>query len=585
MLYIIQTPYAGNEYAALPADMSSQMSAVSGFISLDFRDIEIRDALKFLAAKANMNIVPTSAVSGRITLMIENVPVDDIFELVIRSNGLAYEKIGGIYNVMTKKEYKERYGKSFDDIRQVRIFHLNYVIPEQAFKIIDSMKSSIGKVLVDSDSGTLMVLDTPDKIEEVSTTLDSLERKSSIKVFTLRYAQAEEIAKQLKTQLDMKKVGSVRADKRTNQLIIQTLPDRMNDIEKIITELDQKTKQILIDARIIQINLKDNFSEGVQWEGLFNISTGSDTKYLGSYPPSFIDAVARDWKSRKQAIADIGYVGAYPFSGTTTNFSASTPKVITDQMHVGVVGKDDYDVVIDYLKTIGEVRILSNPKLAVINNQEAKIHVGERQAYITSTTTAGTTSTTVAEQVTFMDVGLQLFITPTINDKGYVTLNIKPDLSSVIGTLTTAQNNAIPIIDTSTAETTVMVKDGMTVVVAGLRRDDNTINSRRVPILSKVPFVGKLFSSEEKKKSRSELLIMITAHIISGEELTTGRERDFGYTTGKEEYRKYDVITTESDLTDYKNKNVIIEKTYQDYPEYEDKAQEYQPEIKPLKDE
>jgi len=587
MLYIYNTVSAEpREYASLLSaggPKISNLAIAKELISLDLRDIEVKDALKYLSQKASMNIVPTNEVSGRVTLMIKNAAVEDIFEIIIRSNGLAYEKIGSIYNVMTEKEYSNRYGKAFYDIRQVKVFHLKYVIPEQAFAIIDSIKSSIGKVLAETDSGTILVLDTPEKIEEISHTIDALEHKSTIRIFTLKYANAKEVAKQLKTQLDLKNVGSVKADERTNQVVVQTLEERMVDIAKIIKELDQKTKQVLIDARIIQIKLTDALSEGVQWEGLFDVSTGNDTTtYVGSYPLSSVQTTTSGYRTRQDVIDDENGL-SYPFSGTATDFSSSAPVVATEEIHIGVVGKSDFDVLLNYLKTLGEVQIVSNPKLSVTNNQEARIHVGERQAYITTTTTAGQTTTTVSEEVTFLDVGLQLYITPTINEDGYVTLRIKPDISSVIGNLVTAQNNKIPIVDTSTAETTVMVKDGSTIAVGGLRREEQSHDSQHVPILSSIPLLGMLFKKENNENQKSELLIMLTAHIIDGDELTTGDARDFG-TDLDRGYKEYDPITTGSDLTEYEKKVKIEEKEYQEYPEYKFEK-EYYPTLKPLKDE
>lgn len=579
IMYNVHIAKANQEYAALPVTPEAPVSDLVGLqsrISLDLRDIDVKDALKFLASKTNLNIVPSSEVSGRVSLMIHEAPVSDIFELIIRSNNLAYEKIGDIYNVMTESEYKDRYGKNFDDVRKVKVFRLKYLVPDQANAVIDSIKSSIGKVLVDADSGTVMVLDTPEKITEITETIEKLERKSSIRIFNLHYAKAEDVTKQLKAQLELKKVGSIKADERTNQVIVETLPERMKDIEKIITGLDKKTKEVLIDARIIQVKLTNNLSEGVQWEGLFELSEKYGTTYLGSYPLSSVSN-SSSWKSRQDAIDDTGYIGSYPFSGTTSDFASGTKSIGSEEMHIGVVGKNDFDVLINYLKTLGDVKILSNPKLAVTNNQEARIHVGERQAYITTTTTAGQTTTTVSEEVTFLDVGLQLFITPTINDKGYVTLSIKPDISSVIGSVVTAQNNQIPIIDTSTAETTVMIKDGSTVAIGGLRREESVENSSDVPILGKIPLVGNLLKSGSNKSVKSEILIMVTAHIIEGDELTTGAS------IKNQNYQDYQPITKESDLTAYKGR--IMEKDYLDYPDFKTEGEEYSPNIKPLRDE
>ena len=142
--------------------------------------------------------------------------------------------------------------------------------------------------------------------------------------------------------------------------------------------------------------------------------------------------------------------------------------------------------------------------------------------------TSGQTTTTVSEYVTYVDVGLQLAVTPTINDDGYVTMKIKPEISSVIDTLISSSNNKIPIIDTATADTTVMVKDGTTVIIGGLNKEEEVEDYKGTPILGKIPILGMLFSSKTKSKTRSQFLILLTPHIITGDELTTGYERDFG---------------------------------------------------------
>ena len=544
-------------------------------ISLDLRDMEINEALKFLAKKAGLNIIPTKDVSGRITLMVEDVSLADVFDIMLRSNSLAYEKTGNIYNIMSEKEYKGRFGKNFADLRQVRIFHLKYAIPDQALAVLDTIKSEIGKVLLDADSGTLMILDTPDRIKEMESALSSLEQKCVIRIFDLKYARAKEVEDQLKLQLDVKKVGSIKSDERTNQVIVQTLPERMVDIAKLITGLDKKTKQILVDAKIIQVQLTDSLSSGIQWEGLFNLATSrSGMTYLGSVPFAAVQSSTDPFRTRSQVLADTGgNVGSFPFTGTTSNLSGGTQSIGSQQMHFGVVGKNDFDTIIQYLKTLGQTRVLSNPKLSVINNQEAKIHVGEKQAYITTTTTASQSTTTVSEAVTYIDVGVQLFVTPTINDDGFVTLKIKPEISSVTSFLKTSSNNSIPIVNTSTAETVVMVKDGTSLLIGGLSKEEKDLDTQGTPFLSKIPLLGEAFKKKTQGTTRTELMVLITPHIITGDELTTGYERDFGHKMDKE-YQAYGPMKEEAP--------VMQSKTYQGYPNLKSDVEKV-PELKPAR--
>jgi type II secretory pathway component GspD/PulD (secretin) len=510
-------------------------------ISLSLRNIDIIEALKFFSMRTGLNIIPTQQVLGRVTLTVENVRAKDVFDIMLRSNSLAYDKRGDIYNIMTEAQYKALYGKNFSDTRQVKVFRLKYAIPEQAFSLLDATKSDIGRLLVEPESGTVMLMDTPQKIEDAAKTLKELEKKNMVKVFNLKYAKAKDVEDQLKTQLDLKKVGMIKADERTNQVMVQTLPERMQNIEQLINSLDKKTRAVMIDTKIIKIKLSDQRDTGIQWEGLFNLAKNAGMTYLGSYPFSAVQASTAAWRSRPQVVKDMaGNVGSYPFSGTVNDggYSKGTKVSPGEKMHVGIIdGKSDFDVVIKYLQTLGKTKILANPTITVVNNQEAKIHVGERRAYVTTTTTTGTTTNTVSEEITYIDIGVRLSITPMINEDGYITMKVKPEISNVIGNIESASNNMIPIIDTSSAETTVMAKDGSTVLLGGLGKEEKTESAEQVPVLGKIPFLGFLFRSKTQKIERTELLIMVTPYIYEGDALATPADKQkekFGVKPEKE---------------------------------------------------
>lgn len=544
--------------AAKPEEKIEPAVGMEGRISLDLRNIEIVDALKFLSMKIGLNIISTKDVSGRVTLMVADVLAKDVFDIMLRSNGLAYSKEGEIYNIMTGDEYKALFGRKFADIREVKVFRIKYAIPEQVFTLLDALKSEIGRVLVEPDSGTALIMDTPEKIKEIGMALSTLEEKNLVRVFQLKYAKAKDVEEQLKAQLDLKKVGTIKADERSNQVIVQALPERMANIEQMILSLDKKTKQVLIDTQIVKVKLSDQLDSGAEWEGLFGAATKYGMSYFGSAPfsvmaPTTVTADATNpFQTRSDFLNAIGnQIGAYPFSGNTAN-SASGSKTGPGIMHVGLLdSKHDLDVLLRYIKTLGRTQILSNPKIAVINNQEAKIHVGERQAYVTSTITEGQSGLkTTAEDVTFVDVGISLSVTPTINDDGYVTMKVKPEISSVVSTLTTGSGNKIPIIDSSMAETTVMVKDGTTIIIGGLRKDEKVSSAEQLPFLGQIPILNFFFKQQTKKTERTELLVMITPHIIDGDVLVTGdeHERAFGNKPGKE-YTAYTPLLEKADFS------------------------------------
>ena len=593
-LAVLPLPAAAAEerYASAPTGLIAGVSLPKppdfdrDKISLDLRDMEITEALKFLALKAGLNIIPTQKVTGRVTLMVNDVSIRDVFDLMIRSNNLAYEKRGDIYNVMTEDEFKSYFGKNFSDARQVKVFHLAYAVPEQVFSILDNFKSSIGKIFVEQETGTVIVLDAPERMAEIEKAVEALEQKTTIRIFDLKYANAKDIEAQLKAQLDDKKAGSIKADERTNQVIVQTLPERMDDIAKLVEGLDTKTREVLIDARIVKINLADDQSRGVEWEGLFDLGKKLGLSYLGSTPFTILnpptgigDFTTRQLRSNLLKNSGLSPTGSYPFSGTTSDVASSAKVTGSESLHLGMVGRHDFDVLFKYLNTFGKTRILSCPQIAVINNQEAKIHVGERQAYVTTSTTSGETTKTVSESVTYVDIGLQLSVTPTVNVDGYVTMKIRPEISNVEDVIVSSSNNKIPIIDTTMAETSVMVKDGSTIMIGGLHKEEEVESYKGVPFLGRVPFLGFLFSEKVKSKQRVEICIFLTPHIIEGDRLTTGYERDFGAEMDKT-YGEYTPITDGSDLSS----QALSPQLYREYPDIKEDEGAYPSTIKPLRE-
>jgi general secretion pathway protein D len=173
---------------------------------------------------------------------------------------------------------------------------------------------------------------------------------------------------------------------------------------------------------------------------------------------------------------------------------------------------------VEALETVGETNILSSPRIMAVNNQEARILVGSTEPYVTSTTTTPSSGpTTTAESVNFIDVGVKLYVTPTIHEDDFITMKIRPEVSSVTSNLTTSNNNTIPIVETSEAETVVNVKDGVSVIIGGLIKEEAINTTKKVPLLGNIPILGMAFRSTNNSKSKTEIVIFLTPRIVSGD--------------------------------------------------------------------
>lgn len=538
MSAIAQSP----ELAPLRQQSDAQLApATRGMderVSLDLRSTEATDAIKYLATKGGLNIAISKNVAGRVNLFLTDVPIRDVFDLILRSNELAYDKQGDVYNVMTEAEYRTLYGRKFSDLRQVKTFRLQYAIPQQAFNLLDTLKSEIGRLLVDEDSGTVLVMDTPERLKEMEQALATLEQSGTIRAFDLKYAKAKDVEERLKDQLEVNKLGFIKADERSNQVIIKTLPDRMKEVERLLEALDRKTREVLIDSKIVKVNLTKNVDTGIDWTSVFSNlkfhgidTTGTFRIATTGTPPSETPGVTR---------TDLPTINL-PFH--TDKERGTTGEFRPGQLLLGTVARDGYEL-FRYLETLGETKIMSNPRLLVTENQEARIHVGTREAYVTTTSTTSTSGTTTAEDVEFIDVGIQLVVTPTtINTDGYVGMKIKPEVSSVVRTLTTANKNLIPIVDTSTAETYVLVQDGTSVIIGGLRKDQKKSANDQIPWLGQIPLLGELFRQRDEDDELAELVVFITPHIVGGDALVTGDEEAFG--GGIKPFREYGPVLSD----------------------------------------
>ena len=447
---------------------------------LELKDMSIADVLKLISKKSGLNIVSGKNVNGRVTIYLKNIDVRDALRIILESNDLAYIEENGIIKVMAGQEFQSIYGYKFGQTLETKIIQLKYAKAEQVVPILNQIKSQIGKVSPDTLSNSVIIVDRMEKVVLMEDMIKRMDIPVVTKVFELRYSKAEEVTKKLEGLLS-KDIGKIEFDKRSNKLFVTDTDQKLAEVAKMIQAFDVKHPEVLIEAKIIQIDLNDEHKMGVDWEAI---------------------------------------VANYHTLDLVSQFSILTPTNKKGKLSIGTISNDDYTVLIEALDTVGTTNILSNPRIAVVNNEEAKILVGSNEPYVTTqTTTPASGPTTVAETVNFIEVGVKLFVTPTIHGDGYITMKIRPEVSSAANSLTTSTNNKIPIVETSQAETTVMAKDNATIVIGGLIKEENTKTINKVPLLGDVPFLGFAFRNESKKKKKTEIVIFLTPKIISGDHI------------------------------------------------------------------
>jgi len=445
---------------------------------LDLKSMDIMDVLKLISKKSGMNIVAGQTVQGKVTVYLRNVDVLEALSIIVDAYGWAYSVDGDVIKIMTAEEYEKKNGNKFGEEVETRIKQLLFTNTTDVSSILEQIKSASGKIIVDGKSGTLILMDSPEKLDSMEEIIKRLDVPIKTEIFELSYALAEEVSGKISETLTPN-IGKMKFDARSNSIIVSDTSQKIKEIRNLVDAFDQKDKQVLIEAKIMQIVLSDHTKMGIDWE-----------------------AAVSDFHS-------LNLEGRYSILGDTEK---------QGKLSIGTIADDDFTVLLEALETVGVTDILSSPRITAVNNKEAKILVGSTEPYVTTTTTTPSSGpATTAESVNFIEVGVKLFVTPTIHKDDFITMKIKPEVSSVVKSITTSNNNSIPVVETSEAETTVVVKNGVTIVIGGLIKDEKIKTTKRIPILGKIPLLKYAFSSIDDDVSKTELVIFLTPTIITGD--------------------------------------------------------------------
>lgn len=301
----------------------------------------------------------------------------------------------------------------------------------------------------------------------------------------VNYATAKEIVPQVKSILSDR--GDVKVDERTNILIVKEVPRNISGVKNLVKSLDTRTPQVLIEARIIEANLTFQEELGVSWGFKASTGTGQNKTFT------------------------VGGGTSGSLLGTTTNKIVDLPAAvksgtagILDFLFTSNFGLKELDIAISAHEAKGDIRIISSPKIATLDNKEASVEQGLRIPY-KKITTEGTVS------VDFIEANLKLIVTPHVTNDGNIDMKIRakkdaPDFSVVV--------ESTPSIDKKEAVTEVLVKDGGVVVIAGIYTIQKSEATEGIPLFGKIPLLGWLFKRQAKEDLRKDLLIFISPRIV-----------------------------------------------------------------------
>tara|TARA_B100002051_G_scaffold193037_1_gene183037 strand:+ start:371 stop:1828 length:1458 start_codon:yes stop_codon:yes gene_type:complete len=405
-------------------------------VSIHAEDTHLPALLAILASESGYNIVtgPNVQSDNKLTIHLDNVPIDQAVNLVIRAAGLSYEIVG----------------KSILVANQAKI---------------------------DEDVGA-----TPH-------------------VMSLLYANAVDVAGMLAVTIPMENIS---IDTTGNKLLVSASPKKIAEVQEIVQNIDQPSTQIMLEARLIEVVLNETEELGIDWEKLAQTSiiigeglplsdyTGDPNLKGYLYPGELWDNVNQKKIKFKTPLGDLP-ADQYWQSGSDIN---KFGRQLTA-----------FDVTLDMLLKDNRAQILTNSQVVTVNGHEAMIEMVDEIPYLASSGGEGNTNFQVAKE----SVGIKLKILPYVNADGFITTKITPEVSSIIDWT----SQGYPWTKKRISETTVRVQDGETIVIAGLISNEKLKTEVKVPLLWRIPIIGKrLFTHTQDVNKKTDLIIQVRPTIV-----------------------------------------------------------------------
>ncbi len=354
------------------------------------------------------------------------------------------------------------------------------------------------------------------------TTVENLEKEElSTEVFVLNYAKASEVIESVRDILSER--GRVRHDERTNVLIVTDIPTNIYKIGQVIQRLDKRTPQVLIDAKVVETTLDNDEKLGIDWS-IQVAARGAARPHTFPFPQ---DTIGRTFGPQGQTQAQTSVTTTQGGSQTATQTDFPTrfgfPFIQPEAFTFGTLGFDQFSTILEVLKSRRDTKVLSNPRITTLNNQTASILVGEVLAipiFERNENTGSIEITGYDEK----DLGIKLSVTPHVNNEGMILVEMKPEITSLLGFDELTPEVKAPRFASREAETQVLVKDGDTIAIGGLVSENEVDSVRKVPLFGDIPGLGYFFSQKTRTKDKTDLLFFVTVHIVSDEDFDAAKQ-------------------------------------------------------------
>ncbi|TNF54620.1 hypothetical protein EP227_03985 [bacterium] len=507
-------------------------------ITFNFVEVDIPTVIKFISEITEKNFIYDERVKGKVTILTPSkLSIDESFALftsvldlkgftVVPSGTKAYKIIPSAMARQAGTIYKKE-KPPIDESYITQLLPLEHVKSEEALKFLQPIVSRNGHISSFGPGNQLLIVDSALNINKVETILKSIdkpptyEEPTEVNVYPLEHADAtdlvtvlEGIVKSAQTQKQKKGVPprpiplsdiTITPDKATNSLIIVANPENYEAITKVIKELDKRRRQVFVEAMIVEANIDKVKELGTKWR--VSVRHDGEPVVIGGFGEiGATDVVDILTGLSGLSVGGMGNFLDIPVTTVNSDGSFSTTTLTVP----------GFSALFDLSDFKNAISVLSTPQILTSDNEEAEIVVAENVPFISQAQRDLSTTDTVLSSVERRDVGITLKITPQITEGDYVKLDLYQEISA-LKEISEEVNLAIgPTYTKRATRTSVVVRDGQTVVISGLMQERDEEGISKTPAIGDVPVIGWLFKHKSKTKEKTNLLVFITPHIVKG---------------------------------------------------------------------
>ena len=494
-------------------------------ITIDFVDANIADVVRVLATANDLNYVIGDEVTGKVTIKLKNVSFETAMDAVVAANGYGYKIVENVLyvNTMEKLREQEKIKQMINERQELItfVFQLKYINADDVIPILKNELSDRGKIF--SLKRTVLGGYKGGQLSVSTTGMSSSQRSATTK------------------------------EESTRTLVVIDVPYRIEKIKRLLEKLDKMAEQVLIDTKIVELQMDSSYDFGIKWNFLGGGADGTGGLTIGpsNISKQITNTLTRttnyDDKRELTPKSDVEMEMPYSikshimdydaeelnansnvYDSTDTNkenplssFNVAHDKSIEfvrnleqSEIKTATLSVSDFNLVLNALKATGNVEIISNPTILTLNNHEASILIGERYPIIqTETSDVGYTTESLDH---YEPIGVHLQVIPQVLDKDYISMIIRPAVTS-LGGVVQGNNISINRINTREASTQAIVRSGETVVIGGLISNRLTKNISKLPLFGDIPILGWAFKNKRDVVEKVNLMVFVTPTVVKNE--------------------------------------------------------------------